>query len=84
MRLAMRIGHSWFAFGIYLGMTADVIKAIERRVDNMDSAQMAFVIINLWRQIKERPESVNTYYELTHALEDINRVDLVRFVRHGE
>jgi len=82
MRLAKRIGSEYYQFGIFLGLTADTIKA--QQATNSDVVECSFEILLTWRQMSGTPESTKTLKELCDALTDLNRMDLVEFVTRGE
>ena len=82
MRLARRIGAEYYQFGIFLGLTADTVKA--KKASHTDVVECAFEILLTWRQRSENPESTTTLKELCDALRDLDRTDLVQLVTSGE
>ena len=82
MLLAQEIGVDGFKLGVFLGVDVPAIKAKQAQYSDPDIS--AFEIINLWRQRTGNPESVKTYRELTQALTDLKKNNLVDFVRSGE
>ena len=82
MRIARRIGSEYYQFGIFLGLTADTVKA--KRASYSDVVECAFEILLTWRQRSETTESTKTLKELCGALKDLDRTDLVELVTSGE
>ena len=82
MRLAKRIGSEYYQFGIFLGLTADTVKAKE--ANHRDVVQCSFEVLLKWRQRNGFPESTKTLNALCEALTDLERTDLVQFVTRGE
>ena len=82
MRLAMRIGSEYYRFGIFLGLTADTVKA--KKASHSDVVECAFEMLLSWRQRRVTPESTKTLKALCGALTDLKRTDLVEFVTRGE
>ena len=82
MRLAKKIGRNNLELGVYLGLDEATIQS--KKAEYSSVTEGPFGILCLWRQRTGRSQSVNTYMELTQALTDLDRQDLVQLVRSGE
>ena len=82
MRLAKKIGINNLEFGVYLGLDEATIQS--KKAEYSTVTEGTFGILSLWRQRTGRAESVKTYMELIQALNDLERQDLIEFVRSGE
>ncbi|KAK2180798.1 hypothetical protein NP493_425g00016 [Ridgeia piscesae] len=79
MRLAKTIGRNNLELGVYLGLDEATIQS--KKAEYSSVTDGTFGILSLWRQRTGRSQSVNTYMELTQALTDLDRQDLVQLVR---
>ena len=82
MRLAKTIGRNNLELGVYLGLDEATIQS--KKAEYSSVTDGTFGILSLWRQRTGRSQSVKTYMELTQALTDLDRQDLVQLVRSGE
>ena len=82
MRLAKQIGPNNLELGVYLGVDVATIKS--KKAEPISATECTFDILNIWKQSTGRSQSVKTYMELTQALTDLDRQDLLDLVRSGE
>ena len=83
LRLAYKIGASYFYLGVLLDLGSDLTKTIEKN-NRDDAVRCCFEILNTWRQSRENPDSMATYNTLRQALIDLNRNDLAEVLSSGE
>ena len=55
----------------------------EITADNSGVVDRAFEVVQTWKYACKKPRSVTAYNELTGALSELGREDLVEFVRLG-
>ena len=82
LRLAQRISSEYRHLGIFLGLELHTIASIKANNDNV--IDCAFEVVKHWMFACEKPSSVTAYNQLTKALLELGRGDLVDFVCLGE